>query len=322
MILSMNIVKNDHPKPLAEKPLKCQARLIWKDAVTSDGTTCNDEMLNKLLDGVKLDQYAPPLCLQHDWDVKNVIGKMTGLKIDGDALMAEFDVTDPEAQDKISAGVWDSVSLSYELPDFKIMECSLVAVPAIPGAKIEAVKATEPEAEAEKPAEEKPAETEAEKSAEPAEAEKIEVTVKDDVAENACKDRENACGPEDEKSRVDNARTAETRIVQMAKRIEDLEKQNKELSDLIVLNERRTAAESRVREWIQNGKTAPAVKDKEIAFLMSLDKEQAAVYEQLKAAAMSNSKHGVRLSAPVGLAKTREEEFAEGYKAFLEKAKR
>lgn len=311
MQLGMKIIKNDHPKPLAAEPLKCRARLVWRDAVMSDGTTCNDEMLKKLLDGVKIDQYAPPLCLQHDWDVKNVIGKMTDLKLEDDILMAEFDVTDPEAQDKISAGVWDSISLSYELPEFKIMECSLVAVPAIPGAKIEAVKDAAVSAD-NKAADDKAAD-DAEKPAEDT-AEKIEIDVKDDIAENTCGDKD--------KDRVDNGRTMQSRIVQMTKRIESLEKQNKELSDLIVRNERRTAAENQVREWIQNGKTAPAVKDKEIAFLMSLDKEQTAVYEQLKAAAVTNGKHGVRLSAPADLAKTREEEFAEGYKAFLEKAKR
>lgn len=316
MQLGMKIIKNDHPKPLAAEPLKCRARLVWRDAVMSDGTTCNDEMLKKLLDGVKIDQYAPPLCLQHDWDVKNVIGKMTALKLEDDVLMAEFDVTDPEAQDKISAGVWDSISLSYELPDFRIMECSLVAVPAIPGAKIEAVKGAaapaDDKATADKAADDK-ADTDAEKPAEDA-VEKIEVDVKDEVAENACGDKD--------KDRVDNAWTPEARIVQMAKRIESLEKQNKELSDLIVRNERRKAAEEQVRNWIQNGKTTPAAKDKEIAFMVSLDRDQLQAYQQLKASIMSNGLHGVRLSAPAELTQTREEQFAAGYKAFLAKARR
>lgn len=310
MQLGMKIIKNDHPKPLAAEPLKCRARLVWRDAVMSDGTTCSDEMLKKLLDGVKIDQYAPPLCLQHDWDVKNVIGKMTALKLEDDVLMAEFDVTDPEAQDKISAGVWDSISLSYELPEFKIMECSLVAVPAIPGAKIEAVKDT---AAAEGKAAEDKAADDAETPAEDA-TEKIEVDIKDDVAENACGD--------EDKDRVDNAWTPEARIVQMAKRIESLEKQNKELSDLIVRNERRKAAEEQVRNWIQNGKTTPAAKDKEIAFVVSLDRDQLQAYQQLKACVVSNGVHGVRLSAPAELTQTREEQFAAGYKAFLAKARR
>lgn len=310
MQLGMKIIKNDHPKPLAAEPLKCRARLVWRDAVMSDGTTCNDEMLKKLLDGVKIDQYAPPLCLQHDWDVKNVIGKMTALKLEDDVLMAEFDVTDPEAQDKISAGVWDSISLSYELPDFKIMECSLVAVPAIPGAKIEAVKDT---AAAEDKAAEDKAADDAEKPAEDT-VEKIEVDVKDEVAENACGD--------EDKDRVDNGRTMQSRIVQMAKRIESLEKQNKELSDLIVRSERRKAAEEQVRDWIQNGKTAPAAKDKEIAFMVSLDHDQLQAYQQLKACVVSNGLHGVRLSTPAELTQTREEQFAAGYKEFLAKARR
>lgn len=321
MQLGMKIIKNDHPKPLAAEPLKCRARLVWRDAVMSDGTTCNDEMLKKLLDGVKIDQYAPPLCLQHDWDIVNVIGKMTALTLEDDVLMAEFDVTDPEAQDKISAGVWDSISLSYELPDFKIMECSLVAVPAIPGAKIEAVKdaavsaddkAADDKAAADKAADDKAA-ADAEKPAEDT-AEKIEVDVKDDIAENACGDKD--------KDRVDNGRTMQSRIVQMAKRIESLEKQNKELSDLIVHNERRKAAEEQVRDWIQNGKTTPAAKDKEIAFMVSLDRDQLQAYQQLKACVVSNGLHGVRLSAPAELAQTREEQFAAGYKAFLAKARR
>ena len=244
------------------------------------------------------------------WDVKNVIGKMTALKLEDDVLMAEFDVTDPEAQDKISAGVWDSISLSYELPEFKIMECSLVAVPAIPGAKIEAVKDT---AAAEGKAAEDKAADDAETPAEDA-TEKIEVDIKDDVAENACGD--------EDKDRVDNAWTPEARIVQMAKRIESLEKQNKELSDLIVRNERRKAAKEQVRNWIQNGKTTPAAKDKEIAFVVSLDRDQLQAYQQLKACVVSNGVHGVRLSAPAELTQTREEQFAAGYKAFLAKARR
>lgn len=311
MQLGMKIIKNDHPKLLAAEPLKCRARLVWRDAVMSDGTTCNDEMLKKLLDGVKIDQYAPPLCLQHDWDVKNVIGKMTALKLEDDVLMAEFDVTDPEAQDKISAGVWDSISLSYELPDFKIMECSLVAVPAIPGAKIEAVKDAAVSAD-DKAADDKAA-ADAEKPTEDT-AEKIEVDIKDDITKNACGDKD--------EGRVDNAWSPEARIVQMAKRIESLEKQNKELSDLIVRNERKKAAEDQVRDWIQNGKTTPAAKDKEIAFMVSLNSDQLQAYQQLKACAVSNSLHGVRLSAPAELAQTREEQFAAGYKAFLAKARR
>ena len=311
MQLGMKIIKNDHPKPLAAEPLKCRARLVWRDAVMSNGTTCNDEILKKLLDGVKIDQYAPPLCLQHNWDVKNVIGKMTALRLEDDVLMAEFDVTDLEAQDKISAGVWDSISLSYDLPDYKIMECSLVAVPAIPGAKIEAVKDAAVSA-ADKAAADKAA-ADAEKPAEDT-AEKIEIDVKDDIAENACGDKD--------KDRVDNGRTTQSRIVQMSKRIESLEKQNKELSDLIVRNERRKAAEDQVRDWIQNGKTTPATKDKEIAFLVSLDRDQLQAYQQLKACAVSNGLHGVRLSAPAELTQTREEQFAAGYKAFLAKARR
>lgn len=316
MQLGMKIIKNDHPKPLATEPLKCRARLVWRDAVMSDGTTCSDEMLKKLLDGVKIDQYAPPLCLQHDWDVKNVIGKMTALRLEDDVLMAEFDVTDPEAQDKISAGVWDSISLSYELPDFRIMECSLVAVPAIPGAKIEAVKGAAAPAD-DKAAVDKAATDKAAADAEtPAEdtVEKIEVDVKDDVAENACSDKE--------QDRIDNGRTTQSRIVQMAKRIESLEKQNKELSDLIVRNERRKAAEEQVRNWIQNGKTTPAAKDREIAFVVSLDRDQLQAYQQLKACAVANGLHGVRLSSPAELMQTREEQFTAGYKAFLAKTRR
>lgn len=327
MNIDFKIIKNEKPPihPEEAKPLHCKARLVWEDAVLSDGSVCDKEMLDKLLAGVDLSNYAPPLLIQHEWDVRNVVGKMTKLSLDGDLnLVAEFDVSDSEAKAKISEGIWDSISISYELPDFKILECSVVAIPAIPGAKIEAMKEAEEakeaepeeaedkeeqpaeEDKAEEPEEEKPAEENACKDDDPEEKKKPE-----EVKENSLPQNENVII---ENGRVNNAAT----IDRLIKTVESLQRQNKELSDLIIHNEKKQKAEKLLHEWIANGKTLPVNKEQEMNFVLSLDDTQLKAYTDLKQSVVCNAAVGKRISNPVKPAQTRTEEFVEGYKRFIE----
>ena len=339
MDLKLKIVKNAMPGEWDEKapaePLRCLAKLAWTGAIMSDGVECTDEMLNALLDNVKLEDYAPPLILQHDWDVKNVIGKMVDIRRVGDTLLAEFDVTDREAQRKIQEGTWDSISLTYEQPEYKILECSLVAVPALLGAKIE------PKAETEAPAEEP--------AAAPAEEVQIDETVK--VTE------ENACGrPEDDKAEkmggdrkedapedmpedvptedddperrnsaiVDNAADRETvmNYRQLKAECDKLRKHNKELQSTIRKNAKKARCERFVQSWVQNGKTLPANAAEELDFVQTLSEAQIAMYTSLKAKTVTNCAPGKRYSKPASSEQTRQAQFVDGYKAFLEAHKR
>lgn len=313
MKLDLKIVKNDRPKPMADEPLKCEARLVWRDAVLSDGTTCDDEMLDKLLKGVDITKYAPPLCLQHDWDVRDVVGKMTDIKLVDGALIAEFDVSDAEAAAKISAGVWDSISLSYELPKCEILECSLVAVPAIPGAKIEPKKAEAEQAptkdKPEDKTEDKPADTTEDKPAESA----PEAEVTEDIE---LKVKDNACGDGEDKREVENAKKQSDRVVMLERQVEELKAQCKELSDLLVKNDRQAKCEAMQREWIANGKTLPAQKDKELGLMITLDTKQLEAYAQLKTLSAPAVMCGKRLSTPPEMTESREEQLKRGYKEF------
>lgn len=329
MNIDFKIVKNEKPAlhPEEAKPLHCKARLVWEDAVLSDGSVCDKEMLDKLLAGVDLSNYAPPLLIQHEWDVRNVVGKMTKLSLDGDLnLVAEFDVSDNEAKAKISEGIWDSISISYELPDFKILECSVVAIPAIPGAKIEAMKPEEaedkeePEEAEDKEAEEQPAEEDKAEEPEEKPAEENACSGDDDEPEKKNPEEEtvkNALSTNEnvviENGRVNNAAT----IDRLIKTVESLQRQNKELSDLIIKNDRKQKAETLLREWIANGKTLPANKEQEMSFVLSLDDTQLKAYTELKNQVVCNAAVGKRISNPVKPAQSRTEEFIEGYKRFI-----
>lgn len=327
MNIDFKIIKNEKPPihPEEAKPLHCKARLVWEDAVLSDGSVCDKEMLDKLLAGVDLSNYAPPLLIQHEWDVRNVVGKMTKLSLDGDLnLVAEFDVSDNEAKAKISEGIWDSISISYELPDFKILECSVVAIPAIPGAKIEAMEEAEEAKEEPEEAEDKeePA-AEEDKAEEAEEPEKVkeENSACDDEPEKKKKPeevKENSL-PQNENIIVENGRVNNAATIdRLIKTVESLQRQNKELSDLIVKNDRKQKAEKLLHEWISNGKTLPANKEQEMSFVLSLNDDQLKAYTDLKQSVVCNSALGKRISNPVKPAQSRTEEFIEGYKRFIE----
>ena len=187
--LEFKIVKNAKEKPEEAEPLKCSAKLVWKDAELSDGSKCDSEMLDKLLNSVYLEEFAPPLLVNHDWNVRNVVGVMTSISVKDDVLTAEFDVTDKEAQKKILEGTWQNVSITYDLPDFNLLECSLVAIPAIPGAKISAkAEEAEQEVKEEEPSEEPEEAKEAEQEEEPADNTEEEKAVQNDGCSDDDKD--------------------------------------------------------------------------------------------------------------------------------------
>lgn len=344
MKLSLKIVKNAMPEEWednAPEPLRCLAKLAWTGAIMSDGVKCTDEMLNALLDNVKIENYAPPLILSHDWDVKNVVGKMVDIRRVGDTLLAEFDVTDREAQRKIQDGTWDSISLTYEQPEYKILECSLVAVPALLGAKIEPKdSAAEPEAE-EKPAEEPVAEVSVDETVKVTEENACER--REDEPERMEAEREEEADPEDmpedkekpedvdedepEKRNsaiVDNAadRQAVSNYRKLKAEVDKLRKHNKELQSVIKNNARKARCERFINSWVQNGKTLPANAAEELELLQTMTEAQIAMYASLKAKTVTNCHAGKRYSKPAAPEQTRQQQFVAGYKSFLEGLKK
>lgn len=312
--LEFKIVKNARENPNQEaEPLKCVAKLVWKDAELSDGSKCDSEMLDKLLNSVYLEEFAPPLLVNHDWNVRNVVGVMTSISVQDDVLTAEFDVTDKEAQKKILEGTWQNVSITYDLPDFNLLECSLVAIPAIPGAKISAkTEEAEQEVKEEEPSEEPEEAKDAEPEEQPAEQEPEE----EKAVQNDCS------GDDDEQKKkelVENGYSSE--LVMLKKQNENLQKQVKELSDLIVRNERKAKCEGYLHKWISNGRTLPANKEAELSFILSLDEQQLYQYADLKEKAICNANVGKRISQPVKPEQTRTEAFLEGYKQFMQGGK-
>lgn len=310
--LDFKIVTNAKEKPeqVEAEPLKCEAKLVWKDAVLSDGSQCDSEMLDKLLNSVNLETFQPPLLVNHEWNVRNVVGVMTSISVDNDVLTAEFDVTDREAKQKIAEGTWKNVSITYDLPNYNLLECSLVAIPAIPGARITAKNEDdEQEVKEEQDEQEEPEEA---KDAEPEQEEPADNTEEQKPVENACSDDDDS---EKKKEVIENGYSSE--LVMLKKQNENLQKQVKELSDLIVMNEKKQKCEGYLHKWISNGRTLPAQKEQELSFILSLDDTQLSAYADLKEKAVCNALTGKRISQPVKPEQTRTEAFLEGYKQFI-----
>lgn len=119
----------------AEAPIR--AVLGWAGA----GNANDDEILSQEDIEALASSYAPaiqqvPVLVQHDWDVRSIIGTVTAVEVIDTMLMATLDITDDEARAKIRSGEWSNVSIGYSWPDMQILEVSLVAIPAIRGARI------------------------------------------------------------------------------------------------------------------------------------------------------------------------------------------
>ena len=119
----------------AEAPIR--AILGWAGA----GNANDDDILSQEDIEALANSYAPavqqvPVLVQHDWDVRSIIGTVTAVDVIDTMLMATLDITDDEARAKIRSGEWSNVSIGYSWPDMQILEVSLVAIPAIRGARI------------------------------------------------------------------------------------------------------------------------------------------------------------------------------------------
>ena len=298
-----NIVKN------AEiLPLKATAILAWKGATFSDESECTREILDKLVSSVDLNNFCPPLLVDHDWSASAIKGRMTEVYIDSEErLIAGFDVIDEEAAEKILSGEWRDLSVTFSVPDYELLETSIVAVPAIKGARI-----IRPEGEIMKV--EKPEETAGERDGFKADEVKVPFPekseddseeVRDAVAEvkpNACGDdkkaepnaetepekddsvMEEACGKdEDEKDKesenacgdkeIKNTQMLKSNVVENAallSQIADLKQQVANAKNEVVRMKQETLISNTVKQWVENGMTMPACVDEETDFLKDL----------------------------------------------------
>ena len=263
--INLKIVKNALDAENADYMLKCSAVLAWEGAEFSDGLEATEEILQKLADSVDFVKYKPSLLIDHDWSAEKIIGVMTAIKYENSELRADFDVMSERAGEKIAKGEWANISLTFEKSEnddyFKVLECSIVAIPAIFGAKIEAKESGN--------AEDKPEESEKTEEVEKVETvEKTEEVEKIDETANEC-DR-----IRDGAAVVENARLKDEITVLNAK-IKRLEKAAETREKEIVVN-------AMMNKWLNEGKTAPAVAATEKGLLMSLNVKQLEAYKIIK----------------------------------------
>lgn len=265
--INLKIVKNALDAENASYMLKCSAVLAWEGAEFSDGLEATEEILQKLADSVDFERYKPSLLIDHDWSAEKIIGVMTAIKYENGELKADFDVMSERAGEKIAGGEWENISLTFEKSEdndkFKVLECSIVAIPALFGAKI---KAKETENAEDKP-EDKPEETK--KTDENEIVETVEETTEEaEETANECDRIKNGAAV------VENARLKNEITVLNAK-IKRLEKAAEIREKEIVVN-------ALLNKWQAEGKTAPAVAATEKGLLMSLNVKQLEAYEIVK----------------------------------------
>ena len=254
--INLKIVKNALEAENTSYLLKCSAVLAWEGAEFADGMEATAEVLKMLADSVDFENYKPSLLIDHDWSAEKIIGVMTAIKFEDGQLTADFDVMSEAAGTKIERGEWQNISVTYEKSEnddyFKVLECSVVAVPAIFGAKIE-------------PADVKNADDKAEEVTE-------EVT--EEVAANECDKTRNECDDRERARLVENS-ALRKEIAVLNARIKRMEKAAETREKEIVVN-------SLLDKWQAEGKTAPAVAATEKALLMSLNAKQLESYKIIK----------------------------------------
>lgn len=270
--INLKIVKNALDAENASYMLKCSAVLAWEGAEFSDGLEATEEILQKLADSVDFDKYKPSLLIDHDWSAEKIIGVMTAIKYENGELRADFDVMSERAGEKIAKGEWSNISLTFEKSEnddyFKVLECSIVAIPAIFGAKIEAKESENAEAKPEDI--EKTDETD-----ETDEIEKVETVEKTEEVTEETEETANECDKiKDGAMVVENARLKDEITVLNAK-IKRLERAAETREKEIIVN-------ALLNKWQAEGKTAPAVAATEKGLLMSLNTKQLEAYKIIK----------------------------------------
>lgn len=262
----------ESPAPVANdellEPVKARAVLAWVGATFSDGTECTQEIAEKLVKSVDFSKFSPPLLIDHDWSVDVIKGKMVNIELSDDKeIIAEFDITDPETANKIASGEWSAISVTFESESFEIQECSIVAVPALKGAKIEAQKPTanaddEKSEDLEIPADMKDIDDKPE-SVDVPELEEAEVPEStEELAEEDTKVKNSMVK---KPNIVDNAM-----ITNLKKENADLRKQVMNLEAKMLHNQLLTNATAMVKNFVNSGLTTPAMAEKETAFLFRI----------------------------------------------------
>lgn len=295
--LKMRIVKNAL-EPNKDYNLKTKALLCWEDAEFSDGEKATAEIIEELANSVDFSSFKPPLLIDHDWDAEKIMGLMSSIKNEDSNLIAEFDVMKEEAGRNIESGLWRNISLTFERDEngkVRILECSIVAIPQIAGAKIEPVENGDPEVT--KTEGEDVEKTETDKTEEIAEVTKTEgedteKTEVEKIEEKEEEKTENACD-DDKKEMAKIIANAKT----LAKENAVLNAKIRRLETAAKIREKEIVVNGYLNNWLNSGKTSPAVSAVEKALLMSMSEEQIERYIIVK----NDAKGAIfgRLSAPV-----------------------
>ena len=266
---AFKIVKNAVDADNNDYLMKCTGILAWDGVEFADGTEATPEVLEKLAKSYGIADYVPSLVKNHDWDdVDEIIGIMTGMEYKDGQLTATFDVYNEEAGKKIARGEWRNISLAFKSNDagdyYTSLECSIVVVPHVLGAKIEPASAENTEDKTEEKTEDMTEDKTEEKT------EVVEtVEKKTEETANECDKVKSAC---DERVSV-NA---------LKKEVIALNAEIKRLKLAAETREKEIVVNALLNKWQAEGKTAPAVAATEKGLLMSLNTKQLEAYKIIK----------------------------------------
>lgn len=120
-----------------ERDSTVRALLGWDGAGNAnDDDILSLEDITRIASSFNPMEQQVPVLLQHDWDVRAQIGEVVKVDVYDGMLIATMEIHDEEALRKIHAGEWRNVSIGYTFPSMEILEVSIVAIPAIRGARI------------------------------------------------------------------------------------------------------------------------------------------------------------------------------------------
>lgn len=263
------------------KTLKARAVLAYVGATFSDGSECTEKIASQIVSSVDFTKYAPPLLTDHIWESSNVIGTMTDISLNNGIIEATFDVKDKEAIKKITEGLWRSISMTFEQGSYFVQECSIVPIPAIPGAKIEPFN----ELTTEDPSMIEEADlTNSDNPEDPS------MTEEASPLDDANKSQEDAL-PTENAQKKESVLNAE---------IFKLKKANSLLRSKIQDMEQTSKAKRTLNTWVKNGLIAPADSGAVFIFMRKLMKHGNGLFEEFKNLITSKSINSASLPSNIG----------------------
>ena len=131
------------------EPLVVSATIASEDPVYLAESKISEILPLAAADLSRAEKGAVPVVKGHSLAVTDVIGQAHNVRVDGDALVADLEITDPQIQHMIAQGTRFNTSIGYDVAGYTIdgrgnhratrwtlCEVSIVSVPADPRAGI------------------------------------------------------------------------------------------------------------------------------------------------------------------------------------------